>query len=166
MPNPDIVQLIEMIATVVTAIAALFAAFLAWRIGIRQNEINERIGNIQDAVEIYATLGVKQTVDPEGKITSVIPVLHIQNVGTRHVYFDRYTFNGHIHELGGQVRPPSYANAENNFYWIELPRNGEAHTSVIIEYHDMDGRKWKNRINAELKNGSWAVDTFPRESNE
>jgi hypothetical protein len=155
-----------MIPTTVAAIAACLAAWWARNIGRRQNEINSRIGEMQDSVELYATAATRRVLDQNGNICSEVPFLHIQNVGTRHVYFDRYNFNGRIYELNGHVRPPTYSNAENNFYWIELPTNGEKHVSVIVEYHDMDGRKWKSKIIADLENDVWKVATFPRESNE
>ncbi|MDD4628053.1 MAG: hypothetical protein PHE68_01510 [Candidatus Peribacteraceae bacterium] len=167
MNNSDpAIQFVIMLATVIAAVAACLAAWWARDIGQRQNEINARIGEVQDSVELYATPAVKRVVDRDDKTLSEVPALHIQNVGTRHVYFDRYNFNGRIYELKGQVRPPTYSGAENNFYWIELPTNGEAHVSVVVEYHDMDNRKWKSKIVADLQNGSWLVTTFPRESGE
>jgi len=139
--------------------------FGAMWIGYAQHSISKRMGNMQDAVEIYATAAVKQIVDKDGKPISQTPALHIQNVGTRHVYFDRYNFNGRIYELNGQVRPSTYSQAENNFYWVELPTNGEQHASVILDYHDVDGRKWQSKMIADLDDsGFWKVSTFPRES--
>ncbi len=150
------------ILPVIEVIVLAIAAFLAWSIGKKQNRINSQIGKIQDSVELYATFAVKKIIDQEGKEKSSIPVVHIQNVGTRHLYFDRYIFNGRIYELNGQVRPPTYSQAENNFYIIELPTNKEDHVSLEIEYRDIDDRKWKTLILANLKNGFWEIETYPR----
>lgn len=125
-------------------------------VGFFAYKINSRLSDLHDSVELYATSAINKTGDKE------IPIIHIQNVGTRHVYFDRYIFNGKIYKLDGQVRPPTYCGAENNFYWIELPTNGESHASVVIEYHDIDNRRWSTEIFANLTNGFWKLDTMPR----
>lgn len=158
MTTADKIQLAQTIGVWLTFFGAVW-------IGYTQNSISKRMKNMQDAVEIYATSAVKQCVGKDGKPTSQNPALHIQNVGTRHVYFDRYNFNGRIYELNGQVRPSTYSQPENNFYWIDLPTNGERHASVILEYRDIDDRKWQSKIIADLDDsGFWKVSTFPRES--
>jgi hypothetical protein len=161
--SQDDLQLWQTLGTWAAFFAAVLTALLAWRIGKRQNKLNEQFGKIQDSVELYATCG--QKVDASGDPVGP-PFLHIQNVGTRHIYFDRYIFNGRTYLLNGQVRPSTYSNADSNFYWIELPTNGETHVSVIVEYHDIDERKWKSEILADFVNATWLAETFPRQTNE
>jgi len=134
---------------IINVIAVLIVGFLAYK-------INSRLSDLNDSVELYATSAINKMGDKE------IPIVHIQNVGTRHVYFDRYTFNGKVYKLNGQVRPPTYCGAENNFYWIELPTNGESHVSLEVDYHDIDDRRWRTEIFANLANGVWKLDTMPR----
>ena len=131
-------------------------AVLAYGISRRQNEISTKISNIEDSVEIYATGAVMKNGDLE------IPVIHIQNVGTRLIYLDSYTFNGQIYQLGGQVRPSTYSQAENNFYYVELPTNGGSFATLEIRYRDVDDRRWKSIVEAKKDGKVWKVNTFAR----
>jgi len=147
-----------------TAVIALIAVAVAYQIGVKQNEINRQIGNLQDSVELYASAALSVNQNEKGETISLTPYILIQNVGTRLVYFDKYNFNGRIYEVGGQVRPSTYSQAQNNFYRIELPTNGESHVSLYVDFTDIDGRKWRSQIIADRRTGvEWDVKTYHRE---
>lgn len=112
---------------------------------------------IQDSVELYASFGIIKNLDSGQDV----PIIHIQNIGTRLVYFNSYAFNGRIYELNAQVRPPVSSGAINSFYRINLPTDGTDHVSVFIFFHDVDGRKWKSKIICDLANGWWDIKTYP-----
>lgn len=138
-------------------------------IGHVQNRISQSIYRTQDAVELFADCTVKEARSPDDKVASRVPVIRIQNAGTRVVYLDEYKFNGKLYPTDGQNLPPSYGEP-NNIYWIELPTNGESHVSLKIVYHDQEGRYWTSEVFAERhKMGSnpdalfeWKARTLPR----
>jgi hypothetical protein len=111
---------------------------------------------LADVVELYGS--------PSSLSDGKIPVVLVQNVGTRLVYLDKYIFNGKSYITDGQVLPSTYAQASGGSYWIQLPTNGESHVSIEIYYHDLDGRKWRSSIFADVENGVWKVKTLPRTS--
>ncbi len=97
-------------------------------------------------------------------IISSAPFIHVQNVGTRLIYLDKYIFNGREYATDSQILPSRYSQAENNFYRIELPTNEEIYVSLEIFYHDLDNRSWSSRVIAR-KEGllGWNIKTLPRE---
>lgn len=131
------------------AVIALVAAYIIGRNQIR----------IQDSVELYCSLGIIKFTDG----SSDAPFVHIQNVGTRLIYVDRYVFNGREYNSDSQILPSTYSNAQNSFYRVELPSNGEGYVSMDIYYHDLEGRHWMSRAVAQ-KGGplGWNIKTLPR----
>jgi len=144
----------------------LLAIIAAYLVGRKQNKLNELISRTQDAIELYASLAVQKTVDENDKVISQSPLIHIQNVGTRIIYFDQYIFNGKVYKTDGQILPPTYSQALNNFYWVELPTNGETHVSLEVFYHDQENRYWSSMIFADFINGQWRIKTLPRIKND
>lgn len=133
----------------------LISAVLAFSVAYRQIVLN-------DVVELYAFVSVKETRSQSGELLNSVPSIFLQNIGTRLVYIDKYSFNGKIYQLDGQVLPPASSQAANGIYWIELPTNGENHVSLEIYYHDIDKRKWKTLIYTDLNNGIWNVRSLPK----
>lgn len=134
---------------------------LVW-IWYLQYKINKHLWNINDVVELYSTVLVQNMWKDKEWKDIIVPFIHIQNVWTRLVYFDNYTFNWKIYKLNWVVRPSVYSQAEANFYWIELPTNWEKDISLEIEYHDVDQRKWKSLIIWKEENWNWKINTFPK----
>jgi hypothetical protein len=128
-------------------------------VGILAFWIGSMQARIQDSVELYASFGIMKDIGTNQET----PIIHIQNIGTRVIYFDSYEFNGRIYELGGQVRPPTYSGAINSFYRIDLPTNGETHVSLFINFHDVDNRKWRSKVICDLQDGWWNIKTYPSE---
>jgi len=138
--------------TLVTFIA-LSAAF--W-VGYKQIKI-------QDTVEMYASFLIVVYKNEINTTTSEIPYLHVQNVGTRLVYLDKYIFNGREYITDSQILPSTYSQAENSFYRIQLPTNDDIHVSLEVFYHDLDDRKWCSKIFASKAGPfGWNIKTLPR----
>lgn len=134
----------------------LIAIITAYVIGRKQIKI-------ADTVELYGSQLLVENRNTQGDIISRVPYMHIQNVGSRLVYFDKYTFNGREYTTNGQILPSTYSQAQNNFYRIELPTNTETYVSAEIFYHDLDKRYWSTKIIA-TKSGpfGWDIKTLPR----
>lgn len=135
-------------------ILVLVAAITAFIIGYRQIALN-------DTVELYPISDVRKIVNIDTKAETLVPIIKVQNIGTRLVYLDKYIFNGSEYLTHGQVLPSSYAN-ENVLYWIDLPRNGQNHVSLTLYYHDLDSRYWKTDVIADFVDGSWRMYSLPR----
>jgi hypothetical protein len=131
------------------AVAIIVALILAYLIGRKQNRIN-------DTVELYATYGILQN----GENTT--PIVHVQNVGTRLIYIDKYIFNEREYKTDGQILPSTYSQALNNFYRIDLPTNQEIYVSLEFFYHDLDNRYWSSIVYCKKDNNLWEIKTLPR----
>ncbi|HRY63310.1 MAG TPA: hypothetical protein P5267_01760 [Patescibacteria group bacterium] len=134
-------------------IILLITVLVAFAIGYRQIALN-------DVVEIYATPSVRQTLNIDNGSKLSNPIINIQNVGTRLVYLDKYIFNGTEYITHGQILPSGSSQAGAS-YWIDLPTNGTDHVSLLLFYHDLDGRKWKSEILADFINNIWKVSSLP-----
>ena len=137
-------------STFVSTVALAIVGFFAYRINKTQTQI-------QDSVELYASLGTMKDINNQLEF----PIIHIQNIGTRVIYFDAYEFNGNLYELNGQVRPSTYSQAINSFYRINLPTDDTNHVSVFIFFHDIENRKWKSKIICDFQNKWWNIKTYP-----
>lgn len=138
-------------------IIAACAIGAAYVIGTRQIKI-------QDIVELYGSYGFIVNKSEKDEIVSTGSFIHIQNVGTRLIYLDKYVFNGRVYITDGQILPPTYSQALNGFYRVELPSNHEMHVSLEVFYHDVDNRFWSSMIIAEKTNAWWEIKTLPRKS--
>jgi hypothetical protein len=136
-----------------TVLIGILAGYIAWR-QLR----------IQDTIELYCSLLLINSKDSEGNTISV-PYIHVQNVGTRLVYLDKYIFNGREYMTDSQILPSTYSGAENSFYRIQLPINGETYVSMEVFYHDLNNRPWSSKIIAN-RGGlmGWEIKTLPRKS--
>lgn len=142
--------------TIWQTLITLLAVITAYIIGRKQIKIS-------DTVELYASLLLADNQNSQGNIISRIPFIHIQNVGTKLVYFDKYIFNGREYSADSQILPSTYSQAQNNFYRIALPTNNETYVSLEVFYHDLDERFWSTKIVA-TKSGpfGWDLKTLPR----
>lgn len=139
----------------IIAVVAVLAAYL---VGTKQIKIS-------DAVELYCSLLFVKTQN--GDSEKSVPHIHIQNVGTRLIYLDKYIFNGREYMADSQILPSTYSQAQNSFYRVQLPTNGEEHVSMEVFYHDLDHRFWSSKIIA--KSGGpfgWDIKTLPRKKVE
>lgn len=133
----------------------LVTAVIAFGIGWRQISLN-------DVVELFAITSTKQVfnVDDGSKLPPSV-IVSIQNIGTRLVYLDKYIFNGVEYITNGQILPPTYSQSGGSYY-IDLPSNGIIHVSIVLYYHDLDGRYWKSEIIADFVDNTWKTHSLPR----
>jgi hypothetical protein len=136
-------------------ILLLITVLVAFIIGWRQIYLN-------DVVELYAITSTKKVINVDNKSESLSVVIHIQNVGTRLVYLDKYIFNGSEYITNRQILPPTYSQS-NASYWVDLPDiKINNHVSLIVYYHDLDDRYWKSEIVADFIDGAWKTSSLPR----
>lgn len=109
-----------------------------------------------DTVELHAYLAMEGSDNG-----SLKPFVRIQNVGTRLVYLSSYIFNGRKYVLSKQVLPSVYSGALANFYWVELPTNGETHVFLEFFFSDNRNKNYSSEVIAENINGFWNVSTSP-----
>lgn len=148
-------DLLNLIVTTATAVGAIW-------FGIAQTRINKLISRTQDAVELYSSSMIETITDDSGKIISAIPHIHVQNIGTRIIYLDKYIFNGKVYQTHRRVLPSTYSQAQNHYYKIQLPTNEETHVSLEVFYFDQENRHWSSEVIADFNGVNWAVTTLPR----
>jgi len=73
----------------------LIAVAVAFWIGKLQHKINALISRTHDAVELYSSYLIVKNQDED----SGTPYIHVQNIGTRLIYLDKYIFT-----RGGSVK--------------------------------------------------------------
>jgi hypothetical protein len=130
-------------------VSVVILGYLAHKISKLQQES-------ADTVELHAYHSL------EGNESSGFsPYIRIQNVGTRLVYLTNYLFNGKKYILNKQVLPTVYSNAAANYYWVQLPTNGENHVMLEVFFCDSIGRKYSSEIIANKVDGFWNVSTSP-----
>lgn len=146
----------------IQVIVSIGTAYIAYTIGKRQNEINTKLGQLQDVVEIHGALLLESTKDKDNK-DIYIPYICLQNVGTRIIYLDSYLFNGKKYILNGHILASTYSQTLANYYRVKLPTNGDDHVSLTVRYTDVDGRKWETEIIADkTQEWGWKVSPYPK----
>lgn len=141
-------QLLGNLILLITVVVALV-------LGYRQIYLN-------DVVEIYAVTGIKEVVNIDNNVKTHLAIVNLQNIGTRLVYLDKYVFNGSEYITNGQILPPTYSQAGATYY-IDLPNPKiNSHVSVLVYYHDLDGRHWKSEVISDFENNIWKTSSLPR----
>lgn len=130
---------------------------LAYKIGTKQISVS-------DTIELYASYLLVEFIDHEDKRNKK-PYIHIQNVGTKILYFDKYMFNGREYFADSQIIPSTYSQASNAFYRIQLPINDENYVFLSVYYHDINNKYWISNIICERGGDfGWEIKTLPRSS--
>lgn len=129
---------------------------VALYIGIKQNQINEKVGKLNDVVELHGALLVVTAIQKQ--------YICIQNIGTRIIYLQHYSFNGKKYKLNGHTLASTYSQTLANYYQIELPTDGQNHVSLEVVYRDIDGRFWTSEIYADYDSSwGWKISSLPKE---
>lgn len=134
---------------------SLLNIYLTAGLGIIGLLINNKLKDLQDVVELNSGL----------LFDNKKPFILIQNVGSRSIYLDSYTFNGTSYQLNGHILASTYSQAQANYYQVELPVNRERHVSMTINYRDASKRRWKSEIVADFHADwiyGWKVSSFPK----
>lgn len=146
----------------IQAIVGIFTLLAAIYIGWKQNQINEKVGKLNDVVELHGALLIIESENIK-KEKVLKQYICIQNIGTRIIYLQSYSFNGKKYQLHGHTLASTYSQTLANYYQIELPTNGENHVSLEVIYKDIDGRKWMSELFADYEtNWGWKISPLPK----
>ncbi|MDB4940254.1 MAG: hypothetical protein JWO40_679 [Candidatus Doudnabacteria bacterium] len=138
MNNMDVLQILNTIFTGFTVIVAIIAVILAFKIGQKQNEINNRLLSLQDYVAI--------SFIPDSR-NGVIKLL---NTGKSNLYlwgFD-WSFNSANNNYHYEkARLISAGTNDSSYYWIPLPKNIDkisttTNFDIKLYLEDDYGNKW------------------------
>lgn len=138
-----------------TFFAALITTYLAWRIGKRQNEINERSLSIQDFVETFVMPQQVLAKDDKGNDYLAYYNLLVKNASSYPVYLNSFSLNGVFHSVGSSVLP----TGTENWYAIPIPKNIQENGELILElnYEDYLKRKYQSNHKGVVENMTWQI---------
>lgn len=151
-------QTLEII-TIIEIISISVVGFLAWRIGVRQNEINSQFLGLSDYADVFLMpQTLTQKVD-DNKTKTVGYTLLIKNASSYPIYLNQYIINGIKYEVGASIIP---ANSEN---WYQVPLTKDIQNTgkffIEIYFEDFTGRKYKTEGYGEF-DGGWSVKSKKR----
>lgn len=151
----------QMVFTGLTFVAAAIAAFLAYRIGSKQNEINEKSLNISNFVEIFLMPQqlILQDQDDQSKNVIKWNVL-IKNVSSYPIYLNDFTLNGIKQDIGNSAIP----NDSNS--WYSLPITADVQSrgefSLSVSFEDYLGKKYQTEGFGKFDGISWQIKSKKR----
>ena len=125
-----------------TLIAIAVTGYLAYRIGERQNEINQHIQQIEDSVELFAYS--RPSTEPDH-----IAIL-LFNVGKTQLYFDEYSIDNKVTKLNYKQILPA-GQQQNAWFVISVPileQNPESIVKILLT--DQLDRKWESIIHIKF----------------
>ena len=152
----DKILLWQTVGVFLTFLAATAAAYLAWRIGKRQNEINEQALDIQNFVETFVMPQQVLGKDEQGNQKLLYWNLLVKNASSYPIYLTRFVLNGVAHLIGSSVIP----TGGDNWYAIPIPQEGEL--SLELEFEDYLGDKYLSRHYGKFENISWQIHSEKR----
>jgi len=141
---------------IINVFAVLVVGFLAWRIGRRQNKINEISLSITNFVEIFVMpqqVILKDQDNPE-KASHYWNLL-VKNASSYPVYLNRFTLNGVSHLIGSSVVPVG----SDNWYAIPVSKDvqDKKELSLDVEYEDYLGNIYRGKHYGVFENGNWQI---------
>ena len=157
MKNMDTLQLLNTIFTGFAVVVAIAAVVAAYKIGLKQNEINAKVLGIQDFAEVF--LMPQQVVgeNKEGKQEHVGWNLLVKNASSYPIYIDRYVFNDKETNVGGSV-VPTHSDS-----WYVIPiTNGVTEFAVTIDFADHRGNKYRTEGRGALYGKGWSIHSVRR----
>src|SRR5689334_10561438 len=106
-------------ATVLAVIVAGAAAYFAYKIGKRQNEINEESLTIANFVEVFFMPQVQYIQDEASKVIRQKYAILVKNASSYPIYLNDYILNGVKQHVGDSVIP----NNHDSWYAILIPQD-------------------------------------------
>lgn len=145
----DKVSAWQLILAAIGVLAALVTALLAYDIGVKQNDINERALKMNNFVELF--IQPKSYQYTEGNIPKTGWVIAVQNISSFPVYLNGYTLNGERRQIGSNALPAS----GDGWYEIPIPKSAEEKGSVSleIEFEDYLGKRYRSEGSGTFMNG-------------
>ena len=152
----EMINLWQTIFTAVGVVAAFIAAVLAYRIGKRQNEINELALKISDFSELFFMPQTLLIRDEKGieKIGSYN--ILVKNISSYPVYLNSYILNDEKTVVGVSPLP----HDPDSWYTIPIPKNVQDTNkfSLEVEFETYLGEAYKTNATGKF-NGSWGVNS-------
>lgn len=156
----DTFQILQIVFIGFGLIVAIITTILIWRIGIRQNEINQQALNVNDFAEIFL---MPQTILAKMSDGSEQPVrwnILVKNVSAYPIYFNAYTLNGTKHDIGNSAIP------NNSDSWFAVPIPADIQTkkefSIIIDFEDYRGKKYQTEGFGLFDGSAWGIKSKKR----
>lgn len=151
----------QTIFTGAAIIAAAFATFLAYRIGKKQNEINEKALIISNFVEVFLMPQQVVLPDKDDQSRQIIKwQVIIKNVSSYPIYLNDFTLNGIKQDIGSSAIP----NNSDNWYAVpileDVQKRGEF--SLIISFEDYLGKKYQAEGFGKFDGVSWQIKSKKR----
>jgi hypothetical protein len=143
------------IVEIINVFAVLVVGFLAWRIGRRQNKINEISLSITNFVEIFVMPQQVILQDKDTEKKSYYWNLLVKNASSYPIYLNRFTLNGVSHLIGNSVVPVG----GDNWYAVPVPGDvqSKGELSLDVEYEDYLGNIYKGKHYGVFGNGNWQI---------
>ena len=151
---------IDQIVNLLTFLATVLAAYFAWRIGVRQNQINERALSISDFVEIF--LMPQQVIFREEGDESKTVIkwnILIKNVSSYPIYLNSFTLNGIKHDVGSSAIP----NNSDSWYAAPIPEDLQKKGfSIEVFFEDYLGQKYQTDGFGSFDGTWWQIKSKKR----
>ena len=144
-----------------TFLATALAAFFAWRIGVKQNKINEQALNISDFVEIFLMPQQVVLQDQNDQSKKIIKWnILIKNVSSYPIYLNDFTLNGIKQDIGSSAIP------NNSDSWYAVPILEDAQTrnefSLTVSFEDYLGKKYQAEGFGRFDGVAWQIKSKKR----
>jgi len=152
---------IDQIVNLLTLLATVLAVYFAWRIGVRQNQINERALSISDFVEIFLMPQqvILQDQSNESKTFIKWNIL-IKNVSSYPIYLNNFTLNGIKQDIGSSAIP------SNSDSWYAVPIledvQKRGNFSLVVSFEDYLGQKYQTEGYGIFDGTSWQIKSKKR----
>jgi hypothetical protein len=161
MTTGEIISLWQVIVTAFAAILAGAASFFAYKIGIKQNDINKRMLDVANFVEIFLMSQTRNNTDHEGKIISKEFAILIYNISSYPIYLNSYIINGIKTNIGSNAIP----NNPDHWYTILISdfvqKTGKIF--LIVEFEDYFGNKYKTEGSGIFNGSVWNINSKKKE---
>lgn len=130
---------------------------LAYSIGLKQNEINQRSLKLNDYADVFL---MPQTLQDNNKNVVGWNIL-IKNASAYPVYLNKYIINGAVFNVGTSMIPA------NSGDWYQVPVTKDIqekkYFSISIFFEDYSGRKYQTEGVGEFNGSAWGVKTQKRQ---
>lgn len=161
MNNLEKINLWQTIFTGATFIGAMLATWFAYKIGKKQNKINEQALNISNFVEIFL---MPQQVITQNRDNSEEKIIKwnvlIKNVSSYPVYLNDFVLNGIKQDVGNSAIP------NNPDSWYGLPITDDVQKkgdfSLLVSFEDYLGHKYQTEGFGKFNGYSWDIKSKKR----
>lgn len=154
-------MVIDKIISGLTLITTALAAYFAWRIGVRQNKINEQALKISDFVEIFLMPQQVILQDSNNQSQQIIKWnILVKNVSSYPIYLNDFTLNDLKHEIGNTAIP----NNSDSWYCIPISEDiqNKKEFSLVIYFEDYLGKKYLGEGVGVYNGISWEIKSKKR----